>query len=123
MCAVVGFHAPVLEMPQLWQPPCVLEGQLLGVPACQQESGVAFVTADLPWFVLQTGAHSAGALALASTQRRSTTTSSGEGFKFGGVKRRNSRSFLTETNLIFLSALTGSHTNYSVGTVPPFCAS
>ena len=77
MCAVVGFHAPVLEMPQLWQPPCVLEGQLLGVPACQQESGgggLLFVAADLAWFVLQTGAHSAGALALASTQRRSTSS-------------------------------------------------
>ena len=74
MCAVVGFHAPVLEMPQLLQPPRA-EGQLLGVPACQQESGgggLLFVAADL--FVLQTGAHSAGALALASTQARSTSS-------------------------------------------------
>ena len=54
MCAVVGFHAPVLVMPQSLQPPCVLEGHFLGLPACQQEYG---------GFITQTGAHSAGALA------------------------------------------------------------
>ena len=80
MCAVVGFHAPVLEMPQLLQPPCVLEGQLLGVPACQQEyDGLLFVSPYLPCVVLQTGAHSAGALALASRQTRSTNSDARRG--------------------------------------------
>ena len=74
MCAVVGFHAPVLEMPQSLQPQCVLEGQLLGLPACQQEyDGVLFVTPYLPCVVLQTGAHSAGALALAAIGPSVTT--------------------------------------------------
>eukprot|EP00964_Phaeocystis_antarctica_P106071 scaffold71012_cov64-Phaeocystis_antarctica.AAC.1 len=62
-------------MPQSLQPPCVLEGQLLGLPACQQEyDGVLFVTPYLPpCVVLQTGAHSAGALALAAIGPSVTT--------------------------------------------------
>eukprot|EP00964_Phaeocystis_antarctica_P038775 scaffold22175_cov72-Phaeocystis_antarctica.AAC.1 len=67
-------------MPQLLQPPCVLEGQLLGVPACQQEyDGLLFVSPYLPCVVLQTGAHSAGALALASRQTRSTNSDARRG--------------------------------------------